>query len=150
MLAGATRWLAARSAVTLLAARRANHFAAGECRFLPLDVDWNSASFHSVVETAIRAAPPIETALLWLHDPAEVMPRLLPMLGTASVVLVLGCGDGRPDVPTTAARVAMVRLGSMPTATGRRWLTHAEISAGAIAALEDGQSRIVGELVPLR
>lgn len=44
--------------------------------------------------------------------------------------------------------IVTVRLGSVATATGRRWLTHEEISAGAVAALADGRPRVVGELVP--
>ena len=42
-----------------------------------------------------------------------------------------------------------LRLGSVRTRGGRRWLTHAEISGAAIAALQDGESRVVGELSPM-
>lgn len=149
MLAEATRWLAARSGVTIVVARRASRFGAGDPRFLPLDVDWNSGSFHEAVASALRTAPPLERALLWIHDPGEILPGLLPLLGEARVVLVLGSRRGVPTVPEgTQSRIVSVRLGSKPTADGRRWLTHEEISAGAIAALRDGRSRVVGELVP--
>jgi hypothetical protein len=54
--------------------------------------------------------------------------------------------DGRPKLIEPAANVVTVRLGSVPTASGRRWLTNPEIGAGAVVALETGQSNIVGEL----
>jgi hypothetical protein len=46
--------------------------------------------------------------------------------------------------------VTTVRLGSLATGGGgRRWLTHEEISLAAIAALIDGEPRVVGELKPV-
>jgi hypothetical protein len=149
MLAQATRWLVARSAMTLLVARCASRFAAGGGRVVPLDADWSDSGFRAAVERALGAAPPIHRALLWLHEPEPILPWLLPLLPDARVVLVLGLSHGQPALPRTAARIATVRLGSMPVEHGRRWLSHEEISAGAIAALQEGMSRTVGAPVPV-
>jgi hypothetical protein len=133
----------------LVVARRASRFSQGRGGFLPLDVDWRSASFSNELRSAMQAVQPISHALLWLHDPERVLSWLLPELTSARIVLVVGSLDGKPESPETAARIATVRLGSMPTASGRRWLTNEEISDGAIAALRDGRSRVVGELKPV-
>lgn len=57
--------------------------------------------------------------------------------------------DGQPALPSFQG-IVTVQLGSLATANGRRWLTNDEIAAAAIASLEEGTSRIVGELKPLR
>lgn len=145
MLAAATRWLADRSAMTLLVARRASAFV-GARDVVPIDADWRSAAFADAVEEAIDLSASMDAALLWLHEPGPILPWLLPKLGSARVVLLLGSMDGRPRVPEGAAHLTTVRLGSVRTHRGRRWLTDAEISAAAIAALSDGESRTVGDL----
>jgi hypothetical protein len=150
MLAAATHWLAQHSRTTLIVARHATSFSAGDSGFIPLDADWNSAHFCHILGSAIRAAQPVDRALLWLHEPAPVLPWLLPLLGQARTVLVLGSTDGLPKVFGSSTDVTTVRLGSMVVNNARRWLTHEEISAGAIEALRDGQSRIIGELAGLR
>ena len=84
---------------------------------------------------------------IWLHDPQPTLRRLVPHFGDARVVVVLGSLSGQPAVLPTAAQLVVVRLGSKPTTGGgRRWLTDEEICEGAIAALDDGLSRVVGEL----
>jgi len=112
------------------------------------DADWHSPSFAQEIEAALKQSAPVEAALLWLHEPEPVLPWLMPELPSGRVVLVLGSMDGRPEIPDGATQIATVRLGSMRTAHGRRWLTHDEISAAAIASLEDGESRVVGDLTP--
>lgn len=149
MLAAATRHLAAEHETTLVVARHAAQFCASLPNTLPLDANWNASDFSEQVSTALDRLPPPRTALLWLHRMETDFPTLLPRFGQARIVLVLGSMDGQPRLPPFFT-VVTIRLGSMPTATGRRWLTNDEISAGAIAALEDGRSRIVGELRPLR
>lgn len=150
MLSHATHWLASRSNTTVLVARRASSFAPGDSRFLSVDADWNSPGFPTKLLSVLQALPPVSKALLWLHEPEPVLTWLLPRLQTARAVLVLGSVDGQPEVPEPGSTLATVRLGSMPTAAGRRWLNDDEISAGAIAALDDGRSRVVGELAPFR
>jgi len=148
MLASATCWLAARSTKTLLVARRASRFAADLNSIIAVDADWREPSFPTTMQEAIDRTRPIDRALLWLHAPEPVLPWLLPLLPGARVVLVLGSLDGKPTVPTLAAQVATVRLGSVATPHGRRWLSDEEISGGAIDALQSGKSTIVGELAP--
>jgi hypothetical protein len=148
MLAQATRWLADRSAAVLLAARHASRFAPADSRFVPLDTDWTGPAFRDDLTGALSAAPPVDRALLWLHQPEPILAWLLPLLPRARIVLVLGSLDGRPQAPSVP--LITVRLGSQPTADGgRRWLTDPEISQGAIAAFTSGRSQIVGELRPV-
>lgn len=149
MLADATRWLAARSEASVVIARRASAFTSAE-RIVTVDADWTHAAFEAQVRAALGKAGCVEAALLWLHEPEPVLRWLLPELTSARVVLVLGGMDGRPTIPPAAAPLATMRLGSVRTPQGRRWLTHQEISAAAIASLEDGESRVAGELASLR
>jgi len=149
MLTEATKWLAARSDQTLLVARRASSFAVPGDDIVRLDADWRSPSFERVVAEAVGRTPPIGAALLWLHEPDAILRWLLPIIPSARVVLVLGSVDGRPEVPDTAVKIATVRLGSVQTPSGRRWLTHDEISAGAVSSVEDGESRTVGDLAAI-
>ena len=147
MLAVATRWLADRSERTLLVARHATRFAAGDSSFLPLDFDWRAEKFAGDVCAAVSANGPIQTALLWLHDPEALLDQLVICLSGARIVLVLGSMDGSPRIPDAKAELVTVRLGSKATpAGGRRWLMDQEISEGAIGALVDGRSRIIGDL----
>jgi hypothetical protein len=117
-------------------------------RCLPVDADWGGARFSDDVGLALASLRPIRRALLWLHDPQADLAPLLPLLSEALVVLVLRSVDGRPGVPGQASKLVTVQLGSKAAARGRRWLTDQEISDGAIAALSDGRSRIVGDLTP--
>lgn len=148
MLSKATHWLAARSGATILVARHASRFAPGDDRFIPFDLDWHRSTFVDELCSAMAANGPIGSALLWLHDPESTLRRLAPHIGGARVVVVLGSLSGQPVVPETAAHLVTVRLGSKPAVGGgRRWLTDDEICEGAIAALDDGRSRVVGELL---
>lgn len=149
MLAAATRWLSNHHAPTLLVARRARHFASATGGVVPIDLDWTHADFAQRIGEALGRLPPLGKALIWLHDPARHLPSLLPLLPVRNTVIVLGSMDGRPTIPSAASNAITVRLGSVATPRGRRWLSHTEISAGAIAALQDGRSRIIGELAPV-
>lgn len=149
MLAEATRWLVAQSSRSLIVARNASRFPASAGSFAALDTDWKSAAFQTDLQQAVGNMPPISRGLLWLHEPERYLPIILDMVGSARLVLVLGSMDGCPEGITTDGNIATVKLGSMPTEQGRRWLTHSEISEAAIAALKDGNSRTVGELQPL-
>ncbi|MBP1848319.1 hypothetical protein J2046_006610 [Rhizobium petrolearium] len=149
MLRGATLWLIARSRKTVLVSRRAGQFRANGIVHA-IDADWNDPRFSAKVRAAIEDGSEIANALLWIHDPEPVLAWLMPLLSKARVVLVLGSMDGSPELIESAGNVATVRLGGMPTASGRRWLTNAEISAGAIEALQTGKSGIVGELAGIR
>ncbi len=146
MLAKATRWLADRSATTMLVARHASRFSAGDSRYVPLDSDWTASAFRDDLTQALDETP-VARALLWLHHPGQILPWLLPLLSRTYVVLVLGSLDGRPSVPDGATHVVSVRLGSKRSpGGGRRWLADEEISEGAILAFTSGQSQLVGDL----
>jgi hypothetical protein len=149
MLARATRWLASRYPPTLVVARRAGSFAQHAPGMVPIDLDWSRPDFASHIAAALGAAPPVAKALIWIHDPVRHLGPITALLPRADMVIVLGSMDGRPAIPDSAAGAVTVRLGSVAVPGGRRWLTDEEISGGAIAALEDGRSRIVGELRPL-
>lgn len=133
----------------MLVARHARRFANGEAGYDARDLDWTDPSFHDRLTQAVRAGPPVGRALLWLHRMEADLLAVLPLLDGARIVLVLGSTDGHP-ADVGGRGIVTVRLGRMPSRNGRRWLSHEEISAGAIAALQDGRSRIVGELRPLR
>lgn len=148
MLAEATRWMCRHHPPTLLVARRASAFAGGAPDLVALDLDWLRSDFAPRIAEAVGTPSRVVKALIWLHEPVRLLGRLSPLLPPAGTVIVLGSMGGRPAVPVGADHAAIVRLGSKPTPGGRRWLTHAEISAGAIAALRDGRSRIVGDLAP--
>jgi len=148
MLAGATRWLAAASSQTLLVARRAEQFDPDTAAVTRVRADWNTPSFPSILAEAIQRVAPVSKALLWLHEPEPILEWLLPLISASQVVLILGSMDGNPR-PLAGPGLVTVRLGSVPTSNGRRWLTHDEISDAAIRAMMDGRSRIVGELAPL-
>lgn len=145
MLAAATHWLAERSPRTLVVARRASRFVAGTS-MLACDTDWEQDNFAADIEAAVTDLGAIGQVLLWLHDGARLLPQLVPLQQARRTVLVLGSMDGQPSLPQGEHDLITVRLGSMPTATGRRWLTHQEICDGVIAAFADGRSRIVGDL----
>lgn len=150
MLAAATRWVARHSTTTILVSRHASRFAANSDCFLSVDADWNNAQFSDAVRKAILATSSPRLALLWLHNPEPILSWLIPTLDEARIVLVLGSMDGQPHTSQQPQRIARVRLGSIRTPHGRRWLTDEEISSGAIQTLRDGQSRIVGALGPLQ
>lgn len=149
MLAAATRHLASRHETTLVVARHARRFCATCEGTHALEADWNAADFQARLAEALDHLPSPRTALLWLHRLESDLAFLLPRLSDARVVLVLGSMDGQPALPSFQG-IVTVQLGSLATANGRRWLTNDEIAAAAIASLEEGTSRIVGELKPLR
>ena len=147
MLASATRSLAALSDRVLLVARHAGTFAHQEgSRYVPLEFDWDDAGFRQKLEDALARDAPIDRALLWLHQPVDILPWLLPLMANAAIVLVLGSMHGEVNSDALPRNVVPVWLGSKRTAEGRRWLTNEEISQGAIDALRSGRPTVVGEI----
>lgn len=149
MLAGASRWVADHYSPTLLISRHATSFAKDDERFVAHDIDWNRPKFVEDMKEAMATVPPIGRALLWIHQPGRLIEQLIPLLPVGNTVLVLGSMDGQPKLQSDIQGIVTVRLGSMATNHGRRWLTHDEICAGAIKALQDRQSLVVGELNPI-
>jgi len=149
MLREASRWLIARSDSTLLVARGASRMDHGSETVSALDADWNRPDFEPRVRAALAESSEIHTALLWLHDPEPILTWLVPLLSAAQIVVVLGSMDGRPKQLRHLANMNFVQLGSVEEGGRRRWLTHAEICAGALSAINDKRSVVVGQLVGL-
>jgi hypothetical protein len=147
MLASATRSLAGMSDHILLVARHASTFAREEGgKYLPLDLDWSDAGFRHALQEALAREEKITRALLWLHQPELILPWLLPLLADTKVVLVLGGVHRNVKPDDLPANVVLVRVGAKPTPDGRRWLTHEEISEGAIDAMKSGRPISIGEI----
>lgn len=163
MLRQASAFVAARARRVTLVARGAVRAAAelglGHDSALPLD--WrHSDAFGSALRQRSAALGPIDLALLWLHDDGQhALEALLRDLSRAPVLVVhvLGSADADPGAGNAAIRSLAIRhgpisyvtvvLGSKPgVGGGRRWLTDAEISAGAIAAISTGRDVRVGDL----
>lgn len=131
----------------MLVARNASRFEANGT-ITSLDADWSDPAFRGRITDAIAQVEAIDVCLLWLHRPQPILDWLLPLVPGARSVIVLGGMDNRPILPRGVGNASFVRLGSKASANGRRWLAHGEICTAAIGALEDGRSRIVGELLP--
>lgn len=146
MLEEASRWLIDRSDFTLVVARHASGVDYANDGVRLIDADWNAENFSQTVRDALATCGPIGTALLWLHDPKPILSWLVPLLPGTRIVVVLGSMDGRPERIASPDRLVFVQLGSVLDNGRRRWLTHAEISQGAIGAMRSGESVVVGHL----
>ncbi len=163
MLRQASVFVAARARRVTLVARGAVQAAAelglGQESALPLD--WrHEDSFRGALRQRAATLGAIDLALLWLHDDGQQSLEVLLCDLTqapALVVHVLGSTDADPAAGSAATRSLAMRhgvlsyvtvvLGSKPGRDGgRRWLTDAEISAGAIAAISTGRDVTVGDL----
>jgi hypothetical protein len=159
MLDGALDWIAARSARTVAIARHAKAALARRARprTEPLDADWrDTRTFIAAIDSRLDGGG-VDLALLWIHSTGAasleaLLDRLAPREGLIVHVLSSAAGDpaayrsamrGR----TGAARVSYVtvKLGRVADGGGWRWLADAEISAGAIQAIETGRDVVVGE-----
>lgn len=158
MLGPAVRELLDSARTVVLVARRASNFHhkddAG--RLVTVDADWEDAEqFGETLRRAVHGLN-VEAALLWVHLPhrdpvVRVLDDLLPP--GAVVVRLWGTGSGQPrEDAHVAARLEgrtmrEVYLGSVASPQGWRWLTHSEISAGALEALAGADTHhIVGKL----
>src|SRR5258708_29157215 len=164
MLAGATRYVAARCQRLTVVARGAE----AACRNMGLDAgaacpaDWRArAAFLAAVSPRLGSPLP-DLALIWMHASGErAALGLLEALAAAPVLIVhvrgSAAGDprqGHEAIDALAARTASMRfarvlLGSrMLAEVARRWPTDEEISAGAIEAVESGRAVVVGHPRP--
>lgn len=162
MLADTTRYLAGVSTRQTLVARHATRFThtAGLNHATPVDADWHETdAFIDTIVQALAAQGPADLCLLWLHGGATaVRDPLFACLGrdACRVIHVLGSSRGNPRAeadshrrllaPYPCVRYHTVILGSVLEGGHRRWLTHAEIAAGAIACEQQGRDIVVGEL----
>jgi hypothetical protein len=163
MLADATRFVRAQSARMTLVARRAEAADLTRSPDEACPVDWRDfAAFWKALSPRIRARRP-DLALLWMHASGErALHWLLAQLVTHPVLIVhvLGSSSGDPRACNESLKAILssdpsvqyvtVVLGSKALPGGRRrWLTNAEISAGAIEAIQTGRDVVVGEIVPV-
>lgn len=159
MLGSAVRDLLRLGRTVVLVARRASKFEAPSPpsgRLITVDADWRDP--ERFVEAIRRAASglSLEAAVLWVHRPHRdrIVRELDDLLPPEAVVLRLwGSGGGDPRAEARAAvrldgRIMReVYLGSVTEEQGWRWLTHAEISAGALQALAGVDAHhVIGEL----
>lgn len=162
MLAGATCALAAGSVAQTLVARGAARFVAeaGLGGAVAVDADWGDTDrYVAAIGAALAGRPAVDLCVLWLHGSAwPALPGLAELLGRGPcrMVHVLGSSSGDPRAEAESARRLFeahaaityhsVTLGSVAEGGGRRWLTHAEISAGVLQCVERGSDIVVGEV----
>jgi NADPH:quinone reductase-like Zn-dependent oxidoreductase len=159
MLSAAVRQLLRFGRTVVLVARRASEFEApapSSGRLITVDADWRTPQrFAEAVGQAARGLS-LEAAVIWVHRPYrdQIVRELDDLLPPGAVVLRLwGSGGGDPEAEARAAvrlagrRMREVYLGSVTEAHSWRWLTHEEISAGALQALEgENAHHVIGEL----
>lgn len=118
----------------------------------------DAAAFTGVLEAATRERGPIGLALCWIRSTA---PQALAAADTVAsggrIVHVLGSASHEPSALGSDAlrqqhrvRYQRVVLGFVVEPGGSRWLTDAEISAGALAAIDNpaADPYVVGQLEP--
>lgn len=153
MLAPAVRTLAARGWSVSLIARRASAFVRRTPELAGFDCNYNDAdAFASTIDRARDGRGPIELAVGWFHTPGPssvVAPRMGSPAAPGRFFHVLGSAAADPADPAALARAAktvagaasclyrQVVLGFVLDAGAARWLTHDEISAGVIQAVDD-------------
>ena len=141
MLAGATRALAERGYLVTCVARRPAELGHG-ITVEPTDYR-DPIRLRDVVVRATRARGPIELAVCWIHTDAPDAPRMVAdaLAPGARLIQVFGTRVWPlADVPLHIA-YRQVLLGSREG----RWLTHEEISAGVLGAVDaDRPHQVVG------
>jgi hypothetical protein len=146
MLEAATTWLAAHADALTIAARRPA-LLAEKLGATPLAIDWLEEDIAG--NALVSQSGMFDLAVIWLHDAATALSRacedvvrpggrVIRVHGSLSVdpeVRQSRAPDSRSDVDQQA-----VILGFHCDARaegGKRWLSHAEISAGVIAAARE-------------
>lgn len=167
MLREASVALSKRFAALTVVARRAPRLAslAAEllpaCRVHPEALDWDDDAGLRDALTRVQArSGPIELALCWIHGSAPRAPRLVAeCIAPARYVQVVGSAAGDPERVGDARRDAVASvagihysqaiLGFVVEGQHARWLTNAEISAGALRAIDaDDDPYVVGAIRP--
>lgn len=167
MLTAAAAHAVARSKKAVLVSRHADTFSFNndvlDHKITPINASYDD---EGAFLDALLPHAPFDLALTWLHPPADILRaaldgmiakrgRLVEVMGSRS--LLLG-KDGETSIATRRADAlalqtdityAQVILGFVLQGSGARWLTHEEISAAAIAQMENPQPRLVaGVLEP--
>ena len=139
MLADASRWIASRAATLTLAARNPARLA-DELKAKPVAIDWSNS-------TAARSALPVkqfDIVIFWLHDKAIWLARPIENLLKSGGRSIRIHGSDSLDPAKRAQRDPNPRedikrqtviLGWVGAGMDKRWLTDAEISDGAVSAI---------------
>ena len=152
MLVGLTRALVARGHAVTSIARRPTTLDEEGARndrlhglLVPAALDYRDGpALEDALERAIGERGPLELAVCWIHTDAPEAPGIVARSLAPGARCVQVFGTRRwalADVPLHVA-YREVLLG----AVGDHWLTHEEISAGVLAAIDaDEPCRVVGE-----
>ncbi|HZW06829.1 MAG TPA: hypothetical protein VFF65_06870 [Phycisphaerales bacterium] len=165
MLADAARWVIARSRHALVLGRdeeklrRVTETARG--RAIPGRIDHRDRpALQTLLASHAARHGPFDIGLVWLH--ADALPSL-PTIADACVQdarLIVVRGSATADISHVtsaeaeilaqlAVPVQRVVLGFVVEPAGSRWLSHAEISRGAIDAIVSGRAdSVVGATGP--
>lgn len=148
MLSGAVRHLLGSGQPVVSVARRTGALPPHP-RLVEVAADWAQPARLAAAVRAVEDRR-FDTALLWVHTEyrPSVYAALAPLLSKRARVVEVNGSAGRGPAADRLARELLgtpdrqlhrVLLGSRPDgAGGRRWLTHAEISRAALAALGHG------------
>jgi molybdopterin-guanine dinucleotide biosynthesis protein A len=142
MLAAATRAFAARGHHVTSIARRTAGLGAG---VTSLELDYrDSSALVEALAKATESRGPIELALCWIHTDAPEAPRIVAdaLAPGARFVQVFGTRPWPLETVPLHVAYRQVLLGSIKG----RWLTHEEISAGVLEAVDrDRPVSVVGQ-----
>jgi hypothetical protein len=166
MLAGTVSSLVGEANQITLLARRPQSLAqslqqaGGHVTGMAVDYHDSVALRHTLQDAQARFGP-VDLALCWIHSSAAAALEVIAGELDASADLVQVVGSADEDVEARAARLTaalhgyplhshrIVILGYMKDINGSRWLSHAEISAGVLAAIRGTEPiSVVGQLQP--
>lgn len=161
MLRGALDVLAQEAERAIVVARRASTAHATnpvQCPdVVPIDLDWHDPAAIQALEPHLGEG--VDLALVWIHSSAtdlwsDLLTRLVRR--PCTVVQVLG-NRGEPAElkqrvealePVAGFRYLTVKLGAKRDGATWRWLTHQEISEGALSAIGQLRDVYVGTQPP--
>ncbi|HMN40115.1 MAG TPA: hypothetical protein PKE29_04670 [Phycisphaerales bacterium] len=122
-------------------------------RIHPTPADYTDTQpFAAALRTAMIARGPFDLAVCWVHSTAPqavgLIARFMERESSATprrLVHILGCEADHPEdamrtrpmiAPTPGVQVTRVVLGFVVEGQASRWLTHEEICAGVIEAID--------------
>ena len=155
MLKGALDFTLANAVTTHIVSRHAERDFADQG--LPHSLDYaDNSNFVNTLQARIPL-PSIDLCLLWMHDSGNTAAMaLLEALSNQDILIVhiagSAAGDPTRQLENVGRRISFgpactycpVILGNMPDGDTSRWLTHKEISKGAMDAITTGHPQMVG------
>lgn len=163
MLAGATSWLASQADHTVVFARNKNKAEKVSERVTAIELDYtNTEALKARIAKAIQENGPVDLVLAWIHGTAPhaveiIIEEILKLQDKEwRFVHVKGSSQNRESVESEqlstkegAFFYQEVKLGFVLDNIRSRWLSHREIAAGTIKAIqEDVGSHTIGTLTP--